>query len=277
MKKMLITGSAGLVGSLAALYFSGSCGVITAGRKDFDISRLDEVFKFVKKCKPDIIFHAAAATSVDRCETERQYAYNANVTGSKNIAMAAEASGAALVYLSTDYVFRGDKAGGYTEADIEGPVSYYGLTKLRGEREVRTFCRRFYIMRTAWLFAPGGGFINRTLSYAGRTGPVLTAKGQTGSPTYVPDLLECASALMKTGDYGLYHTVNAGKATRAEVIKRYLKLAGEKRAVKEVNGRALGQVAERPVCSALVSFALAAAGVKPLRSWEDALAAYAAL
>ena len=274
---MLVTGSSGLVGSLAAPYFSCSYGVTPARRSDFDIRRLDSVFKFVKKSKPDIILHAAAATSVDRCETDRQYAYDANVLGSKNIAMAAEASGAALVFLSTDYVFKGDKREGYSEADIESPVNYYGLTKLSGEREVRTFCRRFYIMRTAWLFAPGGGFIERALSYAGKTGPVLSARGQTGSPTYVPDLLECAAALVKTGAFGLYHAVNSGMTARSGVIERFLELRGIRRTVKEADGRALGQVARRPVCSALISLALAGAGIKPLRSWEDALADYAAL
>ncbi len=145
--KLLITGASGLYGSkLAKLAIQKNIEVYSCDVQElnvcgnfvkFDVSNKELVDEAFKKVKPDVVVHAATLTDVDKCELNKELAWKVNVEGTKNIVEAAKNSGSFVIYISTDYVFNGEK-GNYTESDEPAPINYYGLTKLKAEELVKT-------------------------------------------------------------------------------------------------------------------------------------------
>ena len=129
--------------------------VIPVDLPELDISNYKMVDDFIRRQRPDVIINCAAYTNVDGCEVNHDAAFKANALGPRNLAQAAEKTGARLVHVSTDYVFSGRENGGIAqdEATIPGPISAYGSTKLMGEKYVEQFCHRHFIVRTAWLYS----------------------------------------------------------------------------------------------------------------------------
>ena len=145
--KLLITGASGLYGSkLAQLALAKGIEVYSSDIQSLsvygnfvklDISGKVQVEQAFKNIKPDVVVHAASLTDVDKCETNKELAWKVNVEGTKNIVEAAHSAGSFLIYISTDYVFSGQK-GNYKETDKPDPINYYGLTKLKAEEIVQT-------------------------------------------------------------------------------------------------------------------------------------------
>ncbi len=137
---------------------------------ELDISNYKMVDEFIRRHRPDVIINCAAYTNVDGCEVNHDAAFKANALGPRNLAQAAEKTGARLVHVSTDYVFSGRENGGIAqdEATIPGPISAYGSTKLMGEKYVEQFCHRHFIVRTAWLYSYYGKNFVKTIVNAGK-------------------------------------------------------------------------------------------------------------
>lgn len=159
MERILITGGSGLLGSKVVKLAEKSFEVIpTHNTRSFfkdsvimDITNCERAFHVVAKIKPDVVMHPAAQTRVDQCEKDREGAWKVNAEGTKNVALACGKINAKLIYVSTDYVFDGEK-GLYVESDEPNPVNYYGLTKLKGEKFVRENCQEYAITRTSVLY-----------------------------------------------------------------------------------------------------------------------------
>ena len=128
-----------------------------------DISGKEQVEEAFKTIKPDVVVHAATLTDVDKCELNKELAWKVNVEGTRNIVEAAKNAGSFLVYISTDYVFSGDK-GNYKETDKPGPINYYGLTKLKAEEIVQTQ-KEYFIGRPSVIYGstPAAGKVNFAL------------------------------------------------------------------------------------------------------------------
>jgi dTDP-4-dehydrorhamnose reductase len=172
--KLLITGASGLYGSkLAELAVSSKHEVFSIHSQhpaefgvpvQVDISDKDKVEEEFKKINPEVVFHAATLTDVDKCERERELAWKVNVEGTKNVAQAAKACGAFLLHISTDYVFDGSK-GCYTETDLPSPINYYGYTKLKAEEAVQKTVDKYCIARPSVIYGakPAAGKVNFAL------------------------------------------------------------------------------------------------------------------
>ena len=160
--------------------------VIPVDLPELDISNYRMVDEFVRRNRPDIIINCAAYTNVDGCEVHHDDAFKANALGPRNLAQAAEKTGARLVHVSTDYVFSGRENGGIPqdEATLPGPISAYGSTKLMGEKYVERFCHRHFIVRTAWLYSYYGKNFVKTIVNAGKKfGKLEVVNDQCGNPT----------------------------------------------------------------------------------------------
>ncbi|MGB9301319.1 MAG: dTDP-4-dehydrorhamnose reductase, partial [Anaerolineae bacterium] len=165
--------------------------------------------------QPDVVIHAAAMTDVDGCELDPDSAYRINALGTRNVADACQTCHAALLYVSTDYVFDGTKGEPYLEFDDPNPLSVYGRSKLAGEVLVRDLLTRYYIVRTAWLYGPGGrNFVTKILGLAAHREDLSVVTTEVGSPTYAPDLAEAIARLIEHPLYGTYHLVNEGSCSR---------------------------------------------------------------
>ncbi|WP_316247354.1 dTDP-4-dehydrorhamnose reductase [Photobacterium lucens] len=200
MVKVLITGSNGQVGSclVRQLQNCTNTEILAVDRTDLDITSKSDVSKIVDEFKPNIIINAAAHTAVDKAETEIDLSYAINRDGPLYLAQAAEKIGAALLHISTDYVFAGDKEGIYSEIDAVNPQGVYGSSKLAGEKAVIDACSRVIILRTAWVFGEeGNNFVKTMLRLAKQRDELGIVTDQVGGPTYAGDIANALITIAK--------------------------------------------------------------------------------
>src|SRR5665648_333595 len=144
--KILIIGSEGMLGHDLVDVLSIENEISTTTIDTLDITDINKTIETVKKKNPDVVVHAAAFTDVDRSESNPDLAYKVNALGTRNVAVACREANSALVYISTDYVFDGNKGSSYYEYDQTNPLSIYGKTKHIGEIYVRAILNKLYII-----------------------------------------------------------------------------------------------------------------------------------
>jgi len=271
--KILITGSSGMLGSDLVDILSRRHEVVTSG--SLDIRDLEGVMELLRETRPDAVVHAAAFTDVDCAETERDKAYQVNVLGTRNIAAAASAVGSSILYISTDYVFDGEKGDGYLEFDEPNPLNFYGKTKYLGEVSVRQLSERFYIVRTSWLFGRNGrNFVGTMVELAERGHEISVVDDQYGSPTYTRDLAASIGNLLERPAYGVYHLTNSGQCSWYEFAIDIFNELGMEVCLKPVKSHEFPRPARRPSFSVLRNYNWSMEGFKPLRNYRDALRDY---
>jgi dTDP-4-dehydrorhamnose reductase len=267
--KILITGCYGQVGSalVAQLAPRADVTVLAVDRAELDITDKDAVFERVNHFKPDIIINAAAHTAVDKAEQEVELSYAINRDGPSYLAQAAEAVGARMLHISTDYVFAGDKIGRYQESDATAPQGVYGASKLAGEQAVSDACPRHIILRTAWVFGEQGNNFVKTMLRLAKTRDSLGIVGdQFGGPTYAGDI---AAALITMADqmvaqagafsgYGIYHFSGLPQVSWCEFAQ-----------VIFDKGQAAGVISTIPTISSLTTAEYPTAAKRPANSKLD--------
>ncbi|MCI8346502.1 MAG: dTDP-4-dehydrorhamnose reductase [Bacilli bacterium] len=246
---------------------------------DMDITNKDQVMDVVKAYNPDVIFHCAAWTAVDKAEDMEEKVRLVNVEGTKNLVDASLEVDAKIIYMSTDYVFDGKTEGYYKEDDPVKPMSVYGRTKYEGEEEVRRNPKHF-ITRISWVFGiNGGNFIKTMLRLADNHEEVTVVDDQIGSPTYTVDLAKLLVEMANTEEYGTYHVNNDGYCSWAEFAQYIFKSNGKSTRVKPVSTEEYlaltgTKQAYRPRNSKLSKEKLVEAGFEMLPSWQDATDRY---
>jgi dTDP-4-dehydrorhamnose reductase len=238
-----------------------------------DIADARAVNAAVDRVHPDWIINAAAFNDVDGAEQAPDQAFAVNAAGAGNLADAAARIGAAVVHISTDYVFDGAKGSPYTEDDRPNPLSVYARTKYEGEQRVLASGASACVLRTAWLYGwRGKNFVKAILAAAERGGPLRVVADQVGSPTATRDLSEAIAGLIGQGGgpagRGLFHVVNSGACSRFEFAKA---IVGGRVEVQPITTAEAARVAPRPKFSALTSTRWPGTGLPALSSWEVAL------
>ncbi|KZX55629.1 NAD(P)-dependent oxidoreductase [Vibrio sp. HI00D65] len=212
--RVLITGCHGQVGSCLTkqLANDNNTEVLALDREHLDITNQDAVNTVITEFQPSVIINAAAHTAVDKAEEEVDLSYAINRDGPKYLAQAAQSVDAAILHISTDYVFEGNKAGEYTETDTTNPQGVYGKSKLAGEIAIAEECDKHIILRTAWVFGEHGNNFVKTMLRLGATRDALSIVGdQSGGPTYAGDIAKALIQITKcitqgdTVEYGVYH------------------------------------------------------------------------
>ena len=227
---------------------------------------------------PELVVHAAAFTDVDGCEREPDRAFQVNALGTQNVALGAERCNAAMAYVSTNEVFDGRRREPYREWESYCPISVYARSKAAGEQIVRDLCRRFYIVRVAWLFGPGGvNFVTKILGGAARQGALRVACDEFGNPSYAPDVAQGIWRLAGTAHYGIYHLANSGYCSRFEFALAILDYAGLRDVpVTPILCSEWPRPSQPPLHAILANTTAAALGITP-RPWQEALAEYVSL
>jgi dTDP-4-dehydrorhamnose reductase len=276
--KMMITGSSGQLGSEIVRVLSSSHELFPLTRGDLDVTNTKKVMEVVTAVEPDVIIHTAAFTNVDKAEKESERAFDVNAQGTRNLAEAAQQVNAKLVYISTDYVFSGQKGELYTELDPPSPLGVYGSSKLLGEQFVEGLCTKFFILRTAWLFGSHGkNFVKTMYSLARTKNKISAAVDCIGSPTYALDLALFIGHLVSTDKYGIYHAANQGSCSRYEFVQAIVEEAGLNRVdIIPVESSVFSLPAARPLNSALDNRAIRQNGLPLFRDWRSALHAFMA-
>jgi dTDP-4-dehydrorhamnose reductase len=239
------------------------------------VTRLDALRHPLKVLRPDWIFHLAAFTRVDECETRVDHAHLVNGLGARNTAQAAAEAGAAVIALSTDYVFPGDATRPYREYDPVGPRSVYGASKLAGEQAVREVNPRHIIVRAAWLYGRGGtNFVDSILARARKGEPLAVVDDQRGSPTSATDLAEALVKLAVAGQHGTFHCTNAGDCTWHDLAVHALARAGLAAPVARIDSATLARAAPRPTYSVLSNLMFEHVTGHRMAHWQDAVDRY---
>ena len=281
-RRVLVTGAGGMVGSYVPEVFRDYDLVLTDmvdGFTHLDIRDTQAGLKIVEDVRPYVVLHLAAATDVDCCEQEPDWAYHTNAIGTQNVALACQALDVPMVYISTAGVFWGDKPEPYIEFDVPKPINVYGHSKLAGEQIVSSLLQRYYIVRAGWMIGGGKkdkkfvGKIARLIE--GGKNPLQIVSDKFGSPTYGKDLLSGIHALIKTGYYGLYHMVNKGCCSRYDMalaIREVLQRQDVE--IIPVSSAHFPLPAPRARSEAMRNLKLEMLGLNLMRPWEDALREY---
>jgi dTDP-4-dehydrorhamnose reductase len=276
--RLLITGAGGMLGRALSLSLGSCHEVVALARAALDVTDLTAVQRAFARSAPDVVIHTGAWTDVDGCQLDPDRAFRVNGLGSRNVALACQATGAACCYISTDYVFDGAQADPYTEFDRPNPISVYGASKLAGERAVRLLVPRHWIVRTSWLYGSGGKNFVKTIVTRARAGQELrVVDDQVGSPTYASDLAQGIARLIQEPRYGLWHLTNSQSVSWYAFAAAILESGGlTKVGLEPIRSKDLDRPAPRPKNSVLRNYCWELEGWPLLRPWPEALRDYLA-
>ena len=248
--------------------------MIPASHENMDITKEDIVWSVLEEVRPDAVVHCAAYTNVDRAEEEREVCRRVNVCGTKYLVKWCGEHDTKFLYVSTDYVFSGEGTVPHGEEDEKNPLNTYGQSKHEGEELVKKNLKKWYIVRTSWLYGEGQNFVTAILKRAKEEGELQVVNDQIGSPTYAEDLAVTISELIETERYGVYHVTNTGECTWYEFACEILKYADIEAVVHPVTTEQYPKKAMRPKNSRLAKKKLEKEGFKVLPPWRDALKRY---
>ena len=285
MKKIIITGCNGQLGrAVNALCTNNSDYELIntdfniEGIRDLDITNIDSVMELFREVKPYAVINCAAHTNVDACEVQKDAAYKINALGPRNLSIASTETGAKMVHISTDYVFRGDGSVPYTEFDAPAPKAMYGITKLAGENFVKEFAKDHFIIRTAWLYGDGKNFVKTMLRLSESHDTINVVNDQLGSPTSASELAKAIMYLLPTDNYGTFHGTCEGQCSWADFTKEIFRLAGKKTVVNPVTSLQYKEMnpasADRPLFSVLENYMFKLTTDFMYADWEKAIAEY---
>jgi dTDP-4-dehydrorhamnose reductase len=279
--RVLVTGSGGMLGRdvLAELGAArpgrvSPVEVTAATRSTLDVTDLDAVRAAV--AGHDVVVNCTAWTKVDDAETQEAAAFTVNATAVGYLARACAEHGAALLHVSTDYVFPGDAGTPYAEDAPMAPVSAYGRTKAAGEWALRALLpERHWILRTAWLYGEHGpNFVATMARLEGQRETLDVVDDQRGQPTWSRDLAgRIADVIALRPPAGTYHATSSGETTWFGLARAvFEELGADPQRVRPTTSAAYVRPAPRPAYSVLGHDAWARAGLPPLRDWREALA-----
>jgi dTDP-4-dehydrorhamnose reductase len=270
--RIVITGAYGQLGRSLQDVLVGH-EVLLVDLPEYDVAQ-PGIIGTIEDFQPGVVIHAGAFTDVDGCELDPDTAYSVNALGTRNVAVACQRCETPMVYVSTDYVFDGTKGEPYLEFEDPNPINVYGRSKLAGELLVRDLLSRFYVVRTAWLYARGGNnFVTKIVALAGEREELSVVTTEVGSPTYAPDLAEAIVRLIEYPLYGTYHLVNEGSCSRYEFASKILELAG-KSGFPLHPAQTYDRPTRVPANASLRNFCAATQLGIRLRPWEEALRSY---
>jgi dTDP-4-dehydrorhamnose reductase len=291
--RVLVTGAAGMLGcDVCAVLAERGHQVIATTRNGgegakgeayipLEITDTAACSECIENERPEAIIHCAAWTNVDGAERDQEGAYRGNALGAWNIAVAAAKVGATMIFVSTDFVFDGEKGQPYTEFDKVNPLGAYGASKEAGEQLVRqTLPDRHIIARTSWLFGVNGkNFVTTIQRLAQKLPEVPVVSDQIGSPTFTGDLAKKLVDLVEAPFLpGTYHISNSGYCSWFEFAKAIVEKSGLQTPVVPITGAEYAErfnsPTRRPAFSPMRRLALEMRGMDDLPTWQDALDRY---
>ena len=267
--KIILFGAHGMLGTELTKAFKYH-NIYPYSKRQADITKKKRIANLISKIKPDIVINSAAYTEVDLCEKNKRHAFNVNAKAVKTMAEVCKKNNAALLHISTDYVFDGNKKN-FKENDKTNPINVYGKSKALGEKYLIETLENFYLIRTSWLFGKNGkNFVDSILNLAKKQKELRVVNDQFGRPTYTEDLAKKIREVIETKKpFGIYHITNSGTCTWFEFAKKIIEFAKLNVEAKPITSKQLNSLAKRPRYSVLLNTKL-----HPLRHWHSALKYY---
>jgi dTDP-4-dehydrorhamnose reductase len=280
--RVAILGASGQLGTDLVRVFSseGRYEVHGFAHEDVEVTDMASLRTALTGSNPEVVINTAAFHRVDECEDNPEKAFQVNAIGALNVARLCRDLGAVCVYISTDYVFSGEKECPYTEEDTPDPINVYGTSKLAGEYLVRQAAPQWIVARVASLFGvagargKGGNFVGTILRKARAGESLRVVDDMRMSPTYTVDAARALEVIIRAGETGVFHVTNQGECSWYEFACAIVALAGIKVQIERVSSREYPRPARRPTKSALGSVRLPDEARDMLRPWDEALRAY---
>lgn len=255
---------------------------IKADLPDFDITKHEQVARFLADCKSEVVINCAAYHQVDDCEDNDVKCFAVNSIAVKNLAALSRKMGFKLLHCSTDYVFGGNAARNvpYVETDKTDPINAYGISKLAGEKYVQYEAEKYFICRLSGLFGvagsagKGGNFVETMIRLGKERGEVKVVDDQVLTPTYTMDIARNMAQLIKTDNFGLYHMTSEGQCSWYEFAKKIFELMKMDVKCSPCTSAEFPTRAKRPSFSVLENEALKKIGLNKMRQWDEALRDY---
>ena len=274
--KILVTGANGQLGSELRKQLDSEFpdSVIYTGSDILDLTDLKAVEAFVANNDITHVVNCAAYTAVDRAEEEKMQCAQVNIDAVKNIALAADAIGAKIIHISTDYVFDGTNHRPYKESDKVNPISQYGTTKRKGETALLALAPEAIIIRTSWLYSPyGNNFVKTMLRKAETQNEVRVVCDQIGTPTYTRDLAKAIVRILRSHQWvpGIYHFSDEGAASWYDFAQAIFRIARRNIKVTPISTEDYPTPATRPFYSLLDRSRIKATYGVEIPHWEEAL------
>jgi len=280
--KVAIIGASGQLGADAVNAFTADGHAVYALRhEDIEVTDFQSVTRALQPLEPQVIVNTSAMHHVERCEGNPAKAFEVNALGVRNLAFVARDLDAAVMHVSTDYVFDGMISTPYTELHAPRPLNTYGVTKLAGEYFCRHATEKHFVVRTSALYGEhscrgkgGLNFVELMLKLAREGREVRVVNDETISPTSTEELARQMVVLSRTKAYGLYHATCEGACSWYEFAAEVFSLAGESPRLKIAAPGEFSAKVARPKYSVLENRALKLAGLNVLRLWQEGLQRY---
>lgn len=276
-KKVLVTGANGQLGkAIQELNANNAKGLdfVFVSKSELDITNLDDLKIFFDKNSFDYVINCAAYTDVEQAEKTPKIAYKVNAEGVKHIAEICLEHNTVLIHISTDYVFDGKKSTPYSEDDLPNPINEYGKSKLAGEQYLQKVLKKYFIIRTSWLYSEfGKNFLKRIFSRLETTKTLTITTSEVGTPTNANDLAECITELIVSTvpQYGIYNYSNNGKATWYDFAEEALRISGKLEQIKLEKTDNYSTFAARPKYSVLDKKKLTTTLQVDILDWKTSL------
>jgi dTDP-4-dehydrorhamnose reductase len=271
--RILIFGATGMLGQDLVRAFAGD-EVTPLGSQDADLRNPQQVLQAAQEIRAAWIILSAAYADVDGCETNPEKAFAVNCDGAEHVAQAAVQTGSRLLFVSSDYVFDGEKRTPYETGDPLNPINVYGRSKAEAECRLLKTIPECCIVRTSWLFGLGGKCFPDTMLRLAKTQPELrVVDDQRGCPTYTPDLASAIAELIRGDAKGIVHATNRGNCSWFEFARTILAVKNPQTKVTPVSTAEFPRPAKRPTYSVLSNRTLRERGIE-LPGWQDAIERY---
>jgi len=280
--KITIAGGTGQLGQdVRDVYMGLGHDVVSLTHDDLDVTDSAAVENVIAQIKPDVMINAAAMHNVEACEGDILGAFHVNTLGARNLALAATAYDFAILHVSTDYVFDGEKRVPYVETDAPNPLNVYANTKLSGEHFVRTLAPRHFVVRVSGLFgthpcrAKGGrNFVTTMLKLAAERDEVRVVDDEYLSPSHTLDVARQIAKLTETEKYGLYHVASQGQCSWHTFAQKIFELTKVDIKLSIASSDEFPSKVNRPRYSVLDNKRLRDDGLDIMPTWEDGLSEY---
>ncbi len=269
----------GQLGSDILKVLEESYSVVPLTHSEIEVSEYTSC-GILEDINPDVVVNTAAYHKTDECEDNPEKTFSVNAIGARNVALVCEKIGAVNIYISTDYVFDGEKGEPYTESDMPNPINVYGVSKYAGEIFTKNISGKFYILRVSSLYGKagargkGGNFVETMIQKAKEGVELKVVDDIVMSPTYTKDVAEAIKEILRKNlEYGIYHITNDGYCSWYEFARTIFDLAGIDANLKPITSSEYPTKAKRPKNSSLNIGKIKKSGVE-MRHWKDALGSY---
>jgi dTDP-4-dehydrorhamnose reductase len=280
-RRVAVIGAAGQLGTdLMEMFGDQGLEAFPLDREDLLVEDIGSLRSALAPLRPDAVVNTAAFHSVDDAEHDPSEAFLVNATGAGNVAIVAAELDAAVVFISSDYVFDGGKAHAYVESDATNPLNLYGVSKQAGELATRIASNAAAVIRVSSLFGQagatgkGGNFVETILTKARAGDQLEVVDDMVMTPTYTRDAADVIAAVVATGATGVFHGANGGECSWYEFACAAIGLAGLHVPIKPVDSSFYGSPVRRPAYSAMRTERAGEIGLGDPRPWREALEAY---